>query len=76
MGHSRRYRASAAACLFATQDACQPCHRKASFLSMATSRLSLARRDEAMNNLLAGWNTAVPVDTDGLAVDFPIYQQE
>jgi hypothetical protein len=32
---------------------------------MADSWLSLARRDEAMDNLLASWDTAEPVKTDG-----------
>ena len=33
---------------------------------MADSWLSLARRDEAMDSLLASWDTAEPVKTDGL----------
>ena len=34
---------------------------------MADSWLSLARRDEAMDNLLASWDTAEPVKTDAFA---------
>jgi hypothetical protein len=39
----------------AAQEACQPYHRKI-HLSMAASWLSLARRDEAIDNLLASWD--------------------
>jgi hypothetical protein len=42
--------------------ACQPYHRKLR-LSMAASWLSLARQDEAMDDLLVRWNTAEPVCT-------------
>jgi hypothetical protein len=35
---------------------------------MADSWLSLARRDEAMDSLLASWDRAEPVKTDGLRV--------
>jgi hypothetical protein len=55
MQDSRRYRNSAAECLLAAQEACQPYYRKL-HLSMAASWLSLARRDEAIDNLLASWN--------------------
>src|ERR1700730_14290502 len=54
MHDSRRYRDNAAACLLAAQD-CQPCYRKL-HLSMTTSWLSLARHDEAIDNLLASWD--------------------
>jgi hypothetical protein len=64
MHDSRRYRYNAAECLLAAQEACQPFYRKLR-LSMADSWLSLARQDEAMDNLLAGWDTAEPVKTDG-----------
>ena len=37
---------------------------------MAVSWLSLARRDEATDNLLASWDTAEPVKTDGLVLSF------
>jgi hypothetical protein len=57
MPDARRYRDSAAECLSAAQDAREPYHRKIR-LSMATAWLSLARRDEAVDNLLASWDTA------------------
>jgi hypothetical protein len=66
MHDSRRYRDSAAECLLAAQQACQPCYRKL-HLSMAASWLSLARQDEAIDNLLANWDTAKPIKTDVLA---------
>jgi hypothetical protein len=65
MADSRHYRDKAAECLLAAQEACQPYYRKLR-LSMATSWLSLARQDEAMDNLLASRDTAKPVKTDGL----------
>jgi hypothetical protein len=57
MHDSQRYRDSAVKCLLAAQEACQPYYRKL-HLSMADSWLSLARRDEAMDNLLGNWDTA------------------
>jgi hypothetical protein len=33
---------------------------------MAASWLSLARQDEAIDNLFASWDIAAPVKTDGL----------
>jgi hypothetical protein len=51
MHDSPRYRDSAAKCLSAAQQACELI--TAHFISMAVSWLSLARRDEAMDNLLA-----------------------
>jgi hypothetical protein len=65
MHDSRRYRDSAAKCLWAAQEACQPYYRKL-HLSMAASWLSLARQDEAIDNLLASRDMAAPVKTDGL----------
>jgi hypothetical protein len=65
MHDSRRYRDSAAECLLAAQEACQPYYRKL-HLSMAASWLSLARQDEAIDNLVASWDMAAPVKTDGL----------
>jgi hypothetical protein len=47
------------------KQACEPYYRSL-HLSMAVSWLSLARRHEAMDNLLASWDTAEPVKTDGL----------
>ena len=55
MHASRCYRDSAAECLLAAQEACQPYHRKL-HLSMAASWLSLAQQDEAIDNLLASWD--------------------
>jgi hypothetical protein len=65
MYDSRRYRDSAAKCLLAAQEACQPYYRKL-HLSMAASWLSLARQDEARDNLLASRDMAAPVKTDVL----------
>ena len=65
MHDSRRYRDSAAECLLASQKACQPYYCKLN-LSMAASWLSLARQDEAIDNLLASWDTANPIKLDGL----------
>ena len=47
------YRDSAAKCLSATQQACEPYYRSL-HLSMAVSWLSLARRDEAIERLFQG----------------------
>jgi hypothetical protein len=65
MHDSRSYRDTAAECLLAAREACEPYYRKL-HLSMADSWLSLARRDEAMDNPLASWDTAEPVKTDAL----------
>ena len=65
MHDSRRYRDIAAECLLAAQEACQPYYRNLQ-LSMAASWLSLARQDEAIDNLLASWDTANPIKLDGL----------
>jgi hypothetical protein len=43
-------------------------------LSMANSWLSLARQDEAMDNLLASWDTAAPVKADGLGLGSRFHQ--
>jgi hypothetical protein len=64
MHDARRYRYNAAECLLAAQDESAPYCRKIR-LSMATSWLSLARRDEAMDNLLASRDTAEPINKDG-----------
>jgi hypothetical protein len=65
MHDSRRYRAIVAEYLLAAQEACQPYYCKPN-LSMAASWLSLARQDEAIDNLLASWDTANPIKLDGL----------
>ena len=67
MHDSRRYRDNAGECLLAAQEACE-LHCRKLHLSMADSWLSLARRDEAMDSLLASWDTAEPVKTDELRV--------
>jgi hypothetical protein len=63
MHDSRRYRDSAADCLLAAQEAYQPYYRKL-HLSMAASWLSLARQDEAIDNLLVDLDMAKPFKTD------------
>jgi hypothetical protein len=67
MHDSRRYRDTAAECLLASQDACQPYYRKL-FLSMAASWLSLAHQDEAIENLFASWDTNEAIKADGLVM--------
>jgi hypothetical protein len=61
MHDSQRYRDMAANCLLAAQGACQP-HYRTLQLSMAVSWLSLARQDEAMDDLLASWDMAPPTE--------------
>jgi hypothetical protein len=63
MQDSQRYRHNAAQCLLAAKEASQHCYRKLR-LSMASSWLSLARQDEAMDDLLASSNAADPVKPD------------
>ena len=53
---SERYRSNAADCLSETQDECQPNHRNL-HLFTAAAWLSLARQDEAIENVIASWNT-------------------
>jgi hypothetical protein len=60
MDDSQRYRFNAAECLLAAQEEGQSGTRRLR-LSMASSWLSLARQDEAIDNLLASWDTAEPV---------------
>jgi hypothetical protein len=52
-----RSRDNAANCLLAAQEAREPYYRQLQ-LSMAASWLSLARQNEAMDNLLMSSNTA------------------
>jgi hypothetical protein len=73
MHDSRRYRDNAAECLLAAQEACE-LHCRKLHLSMADAWLSLARRDEAIGNLLASRDAAEPVKTDGLVAWFPVHQ--
>jgi hypothetical protein len=56
MHDSPRYRDMAATRLRAAQEAYQPHYRELQ-LSMALSWLSLARQDEAIDHLLASWDT-------------------
>ena len=65
MRDSRRYRDSGAECLLNAQEAYQPYYRKLK-LSMAASWLSLARQDEAIDNLLADLDMGNPIKTDVL----------
>jgi hypothetical protein len=53
---SERYRSNAADCLSDAQDACLLDHRNL-HLSTAATWLSLARQDEAIENLITSWNT-------------------
>jgi len=57
MHSSQRYRYNAKECLLAAKEASEPHHRKLR-LSMASSWLSLACLDEAMDNPLASLDTA------------------
>ncbi len=63
MSDSKRYRSNAADCLMAAYDACQP-GRRGIQLSIAISWLSLARQDEAMDDLLASWEASKPIKND------------
>jgi hypothetical protein len=67
MHDSRRYRDNAAECLLAAQEACE-LHCRKLHLSMADSWLSLARRDEAMDNLLASGTRPSPSKLTGLGL--------
>ena len=71
MHDAERYRCNAAECLLAAQEEGRFCYRKLRLL-MAASWLSLARQDEAMDNLLASWATAERVKTDGLRTSVPL----
>ena len=51
-----RYRSNAADCLSDAHDACQPGHRNLNLFT-AAAWLSLARQDEAIENVIASWNT-------------------
>ena len=61
MYDSKRYRSNAADCLMAAQDASGS---RGVRLSMAVSWLSLARQDEAMDDLLAIWEASTPIKND------------
>jgi hypothetical protein len=53
---SERYRSHAADCLSEAQDACLLDHRNLHLFTAATW-LSLARQDEAIEKVIASWNT-------------------
>ena len=67
MRDSQRYRNNAAECLLAAYEARQPCYGKLNF-SMAALWLAFARQDDAMDNLLASWDMAEPIKTDGFVL--------
>ena len=67
MRDSQRYRYSAQECLLAAKETSQPHYRKLR-LSMASSWLSLARQEEAMDKPLVSRASAESVKIDGLAV--------
>jgi hypothetical protein len=71
MRDAQRYRHNAVECLLATYDARQPCYGKLN-LSIATLWLAFARQDDAMDNLLASWDMAEPIKTDGLVLSPPM----
>jgi hypothetical protein len=56
MHDSERYRSIAADCLSEAHDTLQPDHRNLN-LFIAATWLSLARQDEATENMIASWNT-------------------
>jgi hypothetical protein len=66
MHDSRRYRDNAAACLLAA-NACKPDYRQL-HLSMVTSWLTLARHDEAIDDLLASWDMEEEIKTNGFVM--------
>jgi hypothetical protein len=66
MHDAQRYRYSAQECLMAAKEASEPCYRKLR-LSMASSWLSLARQEEAMDNPRMNWDSAELVKIDELA---------
>jgi hypothetical protein len=70
MSDSRRYHQNAAECLLAAYEARQPYYRKLN-LSIATLWLAFADQDEAIDNLLASWDIAEPIKTDGFVLLSP-----
>ena len=66
MHDSQRYRYSAQECLLAAKEASEPCYRKLR-LSMASSWLSLARQEEAMDDALVSWDSTESVKLAGIA---------
>jgi hypothetical protein len=53
---SERYRSNAADCLSEAHDVGHPDHSNLNLFT-AAAWLSLARQDEAIENVIAGWNT-------------------
>jgi hypothetical protein len=53
---SERYRSIAADCLSEAHDPCQPDHRNLNLFT-AAAWLSLVRQDEAIERVIASWNT-------------------
>ena len=68
MHDAQRYRYSAQECLMAmaAKEASEPCYRKLR-LSMASSWLSLARQEEAMDDALVSWDSTESVKLAGIA---------
>lgn len=73
MHDSQRYRYSAREGLLAAKEASQPYYRKLR-LSMASSWLSLARQEEAMDEPLVSWASAEPVKIDRLLDSLPFHK--
>jgi hypothetical protein len=71
MHDSERHRRNAADCLKAARKAREPHYRRL-YLLMTQSWLSLARQDDATNDLLASWNAAWPIKPNGIIVPFPM----
>jgi hypothetical protein len=69
MDDAKRSRRNAAECLLAGER-CEPSHRDLTF-AIAESWLSLARQEEAMNELLAVWGEAQSVAPILLPFQFP-----
>jgi hypothetical protein len=69
MHDSQRYRCDAAVCLLASRKSPEP-HYPKPYLVMVQLWLSLARRDDAMDELLASWGIAEPIEADGVVLRF------
>jgi hypothetical protein len=65
MHDSQRYRSNASECLLASYEANQHCYGRLNF-PMAALWLALAGQDEAIDNLLASWGIAEPIETNGI----------
>ena len=64
MHDSQRYRRNAADCLLAARKSSEPRYQKRYLLS-ALSWLLLAHQDDTMDQLLASWGIAEPINADG-----------